>query len=948
MRHPMQNTFSKSLSLGLTAALLMVLPSSLFAAVNTAGDVPTAGSAFGADPDDDGNGFDDVIRSAGNEVFSFFADPNDTNTFDDAIIWEDYETDQNILIGQTSAGSLEINGASSLRYQHLVLGGVSSSAPFTGGLDLTISGPTTANYDFQMDLAANDIPITGVGIVNVSGFGSTFNNAPSVVPGEFLTALSVSPSPSTPLTPTPDNTSRPIDGGTQAGGGYDVHVGLIGSGILSVEGGGSVQIQDGLFAGLGGTASGVITVDGFGSSISAFGRNMVSNSGDSTPTTEFGSIIGGHGSGNLSITNGGRVDMFNGASIGAANSTTTLSGDGVGSGTVTVADNGSFWNVYASNAVQDPTLGGAMGMATDIALAVGELRNRVGSFPTEPLGSGTLEITTGARVNITQTDTYTGTLATDAKMVVGYNGKVLMSGGSLSIDDAIINDGNFQGYGQVVAGSFNNTTLGAIDAGSEVETNTLDLQVSGVVNNDGSIRGNGNITSGSFYNGSLGSVVVGEGERLKIVSTTSRTPGTDGYSEFDETIALSNPGFGLQTDLDGDQIVDAADANFLQANLGSIRVEGGELEFGNADPVNPLDDVSKGVAFHNGRYVLAESPNPFVAGTPITGAGAQVAETVIGTITGTGGTLNFKSGLYNTGVIAFTGGSNTVVGNVLNGSMDYDPATDGAIDDPATLSNPDVFNNQLILPGVILVSGDNTTVTFTDDVVNEGVIALGPNQTVANFLSDLTLAPGGEVSFYTDFFSSSSAIVVGGDLNVNGSLLTSIPATAFASASSSSSSATSALSSSSLEAGMSMSLLSAGGELSEESLFTDLNLPELEGNLYWDVVYDTVQDEIRLEIIESLAYGADFSGDGVVDGDDMNIWIANVGITNGASVIQGDADLDGDVDLNDYLLLSQQIFTGIPVLAGGGASASVAVPEPSAALLALLAFSATGMIRRKS
>lgn len=941
MRHPMQNTFSKSLSLGLTVALLMVLPSSLFAAVNTAGDVPTAGSAFGADPDEDGNGFDDVIRSSGNEVFSFFADPNNSATFILPEIWEDYETDQNILVGQTSAGSIEINGASSLRYQHLVLGGVSSTDPFLGQLDLTISGTGTADYDFQIDLGANNIPITGVGIVNVSGFGSTFNNAPSVVPGEFLTALNEAMYAGTFATP--DDSSRPVNGGTQAGGGYDVHVGLIGSGILSVEGGGSVQIQDGLFAGLGGTASGVITVDGFGSSISAFGRDEVSPTGDSTPTTDFGSIIGGHGSGNLSITNGGRVDLFNGASIGASNTSMLLNGDGVGSGTVTVADNGSFLNVYASNAVEDPTVVTVMGMPVKIALAVGELRNRGGSFPTEPLGSGTLEITTGARVNVTFTETY-NTAVTDAKMVVGYNGKVIMSGGSLSVDDTLVNDGNFQGYGQVVASFFANTTAGSIDAGGVMETDTLDMQIAGDFNNDGSIRGNSNITSGSFYNGSLGSIVVGQGERLNIKSTALGA--ADIYSEFDDTLPGS---FGLQTDLDGNGVVDPANAQFHQANLGSIRVEeGGELEFGNADPVNPLDDVSKGVAFHNGRYVLAESLNPFVAGTPITGAGAQVAETVIGTITGTGGTLNFKSGLYNTGVIAFTGGSNTVVGNVLNGSMDYDTATDGAIDDPATLSNPDVFNNQLILPGVILVSGDNTTVTFTDDVVNEGVIALGPNQTVANFLSDLTLAPGGEVSFYTDFFSSSSAIVVGGDLNVNGSLLTSIPATAFASASSSSSSATSALSSSSLEAGMSMSLLSAGGELSEESLFTDLNLPELEGNLYWDVVYDTVQDEIRLEIIESLAYGADFSGDGIVNGDDMNIWIANVGITNGASVIQGDADLDGDVDLNDYLLLSQQIFTGIPVLAGGGASASVAVPEPSAALLALLACSATGMIRRKS
>ena len=89
--------------------------------------------------------------------------------------------------------------------------------------------------------------------------------------------------------------------------------------------------------------------------------------------------------------------------------------------------------------------------------------------------------------------------------------------------------------------------------------------------------------------------------------------------------------------------------------------------------------------------------------------------------------------------------------------------------------------------------------------------------------------------------------------------------------------------------------------------------------------------------------GADFNGDGVVDLADLAILEANIGITMGATPLQGDADRDGDVDGDDFLLWQRTIG---PVPAGGfGSHAALAnVPEPAGVALfvsGMLALAAT-------
>ncbi|CAN0364583.1 unnamed protein product, partial [Ectocarpus sp. 4 AP-2014] len=113
--------------------------------------------------------------------------------------------------------------------------------------------------------------------------------------------------------------------------------------------------------------------------------------------------------------------------------------------------------------------------------------------------------------------------------------------------------------------------------------------------------------------------------------------------------------------------------------------------------------------------------------------------------------------------------------------------------------------------------------------------------------------------------------------------------------------------------GFSLEIVSAAN-LADDSLFTNLDLPAVDDGLFWDIVYDEDNGEIRAEVIASLAVGADFSGDGLVTQTDVDIWIRNAGIESGASATMGDVDLDGDVDLADYDLLMVQLQQGTPTL----------------------------------
>ncbi|CAN0359308.1 unnamed protein product, partial [Ectocarpus sp. 4 AP-2014] len=179
-----------------------------------------------------------------------------------------YETTQNILVGEDGYGQLEINGGSALRYQHVVLGGVSDQSGNPGDLVLTTDG-ASEDFDYLSDIADNSLSRNGYGVMTVTGVGSVFNNDPNLIPADLQAVINFANGfdIGSTVTTTPDPTSRPVNG--DADSTYDIHVGLLGGGELNVLAGGRVEIQDALQVATSSTSQGTVTIDGAGSYLAA-------------------------------------------------------------------------------------------------------------------------------------------------------------------------------------------------------------------------------------------------------------------------------------------------------------------------------------------------------------------------------------------------------------------------------------------------------------------------------------------------------------------------------------------------------------------------------------------------------------------------------------------------------------------------------------------------------
>jgi hypothetical protein len=97
----------------------------------------------------------------------------------------------------------------------------------------------------------------------------------------------------------------------------------------------------------------------------------------------------------------------------------------------------------------------------------------------------------------------------------------------------------------------------------------------------------------------------------------------------------------------------------------------------------------------------------------------------------------------------------------------------------------------------------------------------------------------------------------------------------------------------------------------------------------------------KIDALAHIAPYADFNLDGVVDRVDVDRLLANIGLNSDATLEQGDADADGDVDSDDLLIWQQQVGMSISLsefaadsLADFKAS-TAAVPEPTSLALLL-------------
>ena len=125
----------------------------------------------------------------------------------------------------------------------------------------------------------------------------------------------------------------------------------------------------------------------------------------------------------------------------------------------------------------------------------------------------------------------------------------------------------------------------------------------------------------------------------------------------------------------------------------------------------------------------------------------------------------------------------------------------------------------------------------------------------------------------------------------------------------------------------------AGGDV-PLTITTDAGAWSLKGfRLSTPVAYDVVAAPPTAD--------ADFNGDGLVDGADFLVWQQNLGLAEGATNEQGDAD--GNAAVNDLDLAAWQTAFG----AGATPPEIVAVPEPAAAALAAIALLAGAAVRNR-
>ena len=97
-------------------------------------------------------------------------------------------------------------------------------------------------------------------------------------------------------------------------------------------------------------------------------------------------------------------------------------------------------------------------------------------------------------------------------------------------------------------------------------------------------------------------------------------------------------------------------------------------------------------------------------------------------------------------------------------------------------------------------------------------------------------------------------------------------------------------------------------------------------------------DPTQMDLLNYKALPGDANGDGTVDGQDFIIWNANK-FTGGTDWITGDFNGDGVTDGQDFIIWNANKFTSVPL-------GIVTVPEPGMALSGVLSLMLLGCWRR--
>lgn len=368
--------------------------------------------------------------------------------------FEEHDLDKlTIQIGVYGAGAMAMNGGSMLRYGDLIIGG---------------------SVDYIEEDDPDDFgPSTGVGTVTISGFGTVYNNNPAedLIPASLRNLADPSPRP-------------------ESEEGYDVYVGLSGSGTLEVFDGGRMEIEDGLYVGVGPNSNGYVLVSGIGSLIDVGGQMPTGDVGGEPDENPM--IVSAFGNGSVRVEEGGLL----------------RAGAGIGIGSLGVARIGDQDSDEDSPYDDEPRLGSANvqidGIGSRIVassgVTVGIFYENLNEYANDVSADATLSISNSGMLSVSRFVDEDGDSNDEADFIVGHSGAVWLDGGVLNVSDRIVNDGIIRGGGQINTGSFRNRrsvdpATGTVEVGEDellrftVLGNELQTDVNGTyyMANDGKI-----------------------------------------------------------------------------------------------------------------------------------------------------------------------------------------------------------------------------------------------------------------------------------------------------------------------------------------------------------------------------------------------------------------------------------------------------------------------------
>ena len=737
---------------------------------------------------------------------------------------------------------------------------------------------------------------------------------------------------------------------------FDITVGKTSFGVLLISGESSLRDQtltiggSGMLNGVTRLGTGVVRITGFGSLYNndpniypAPLPNIPGGFSSQTPRPAdvgYDLYVGKAGTGTFEISAGARAEIQDAVVVGTdLGSTGNIVVDGfdsyLGSGgfltnvislnephAMIVGQQGLGYMTITNGATVESSTQSSLAGGITVAASIGSVPFRQGTIPMDPGGSGTVTVNGAASKWITAGSLQVGgfvdipdglTSNTDLEgdnsqynSEFGQGALYVQAGGLVNVHSALGVTDPSQNDLLLAIGRFGRVEMsgGLISVGTVDGENQQSRGENNQVVNDGVIAGTGRIETGIFRNRYLGQVRVGPGDDL-VINASARF-----------TDPLPGPGAGP-----GSKLVPLSNYGLIEV-IGTADMPA-QLEFERAAdaPQNPVQPFL--------NLPLAMQPTP-----PAFEGGLISAQHAI---------LRFGSGLRNQGLMAFTAGTNVVSGKVMNIAADSISPDDADVGDSTA----------------ILVSGPGTQVVFEDDLgsgvgadinlVNGGNIVVLDQHSFANAGNI-----GIELSYaHPSLITVSGDVGIGAGAGVNTDLTLNLANDVLHT----------------LKHGDAFQIISFGGDiggvdltdpsnpvvdLSIAPLFTDIDtspdLSVLHPNL--DLIIQFSNQGVYAVFLDPLMVGAgamgpDFNGDGFVDGADLAIWLANVGIASGGSVLVGDADGDGDVDGADFLVWQLNLGPYPGAGAGSGGALPAAVPEPTGIALLLLAGFFSLPIRRR-